>query len=104
MEALLPYTLFGSGIAFGIALCLFLFLLVIFEWNESGQAMLGAFGIFGGIFLLWGSFPITAYITWANVGIYVFTGFLYTVVRILIDPLYEREVRGVSEILTSSTT
>lgn len=83
METLLPYTLFGSGTAFGVAVCLLILVMFVLEWEESGFELLAALGTFVGLNFFWGSFPMMEYITWSSVGIYLFLGFMYASIRVL---------------------
>lgn len=81
MEDLIPFTLFGSGIAFGIALMVVFILLVIGDLNESGWFASLIMFIALVVNYFWGTFPTFEFITLKNVGMYLFLGFLFSIVR-----------------------
>ena len=78
MENLIPFTLFGSGVAFGIMAVL---LFIVFIWSDSVEA--GEIGFIGlliaiGLNYFWGTFNPLSIITIRNVSIYLFLGFLFS--------------------------
>ena len=81
MENLIPFTLFGSGVAFGIMAAL---LFIIFIWSDSVEA--GEIGFIGlliaiGLNYFWGTFNPLLIISIRSVSIYLFLGFLFSLVR-----------------------
>lgn len=81
MENILPFTLFGSGVAFGIVAVLLFIVLISADANESGGFALIALLIAIGLNYFWGTFPILSFITVRNVLAYLFIGFLFSLVR-----------------------
>lgn len=81
MDGLIPFTLFGSGIVFGLLMFLAFVLLIASDLNESKA---GAFVVilgFLGLNYFWGTFPLFEYVTLTNVAIYLFLGFLFSLIR-----------------------
>jgi len=81
MEMLVPFTLFGSGIAFGIMLVLLFIILTISDIGESGGVAFAAFLIAVGLNYFWGTFPILAIVSFRSVSIYLFLGFIFSLIR-----------------------
>jgi len=81
MENIIPFTLFGSGVAFGIMAGL---LFIVFIWSDSIEA--GEIGFIGlliaiGLNYFWGTFNPLSIISIRNVSIYLFLGFLFSLIR-----------------------
>ena len=81
MENLIPFTLFGSGIAFGIMLVALFTILICSDIEESGVLAFVAFLIAIGLNYFWGTFNPLTIISIRNVSIYLFLGFLFSLVR-----------------------
>lgn len=81
MENLLYYTLFGNAIVFAIVVVVFFIALILSDQEESGWIATILFIIFFGSIHFWSTFPITSYVTFKNVGMYLFIGFIYSIVR-----------------------
>lgn len=81
METFLTFTLFGSGIAFGVLLVLLLITLIVSDIREEGEIAGTAIVIFLILNYFWGTFPILSLITIKNVIAYILIGFLFSIVR-----------------------
>lgn len=81
MENLIPFTLFGSGVAFGIMLVALFIILIFSDIEESGPSGLVAFLIAIGLNYFWGTFPILNFISFRNISIYLFLGFIFSLIR-----------------------
>jgi hypothetical protein len=81
MENLIPFTLFGSGIAFGIMLVSLFIVLISSDINESGALGFIAILIAAGLNYFWGTFPILSIISFRNLSIYFFLGFIFSLIR-----------------------
>lgn len=81
MENLLPFTLFGSGILCGIILFILLICLLISDKLENGGWAFVLTSIFLGVNHFWGTIPVASLFTWSNVLLYVFIGFVFSLIR-----------------------
>ena len=81
MENLIPFTLFGSGIAFGIMLVLLFIILISSDIGEDGIYAFLAVTIAAGLNYFWGTFPILSIISLRNISIYLFLGFVFSLIR-----------------------
>ena len=81
MDYLFSFTLFGSGIAFGITLGILLIILIFSDLGESGVLGFLAFLIAIVLNHFWGNFPILHYLSFRNISIYLFLGFIFSLVR-----------------------
>lgn len=81
MENLIPFTLFGSGIAFGVMLILLFIVLLWSDSVESGEIGFVGFLIAIGLNYFWGTFPTLSLISFRNISIYLFLGFLFSLIR-----------------------
>lgn len=80
-QNLIPFALFGSGILFTIALLLLFVVLIFCDLEESGISATVSVLIFLGLNYLWGTFDILTILSIRNVLIYVFVGFLFSIIR-----------------------
>lgn len=81
MENLISFTLFGSGVAFGIMMvALFILLLSADVWEEGTVAVVAVL-IAIGLNYFWGTFPILKFISIRNISIYLFLGFIFSLIR-----------------------
>jgi heme/copper-type cytochrome/quinol oxidase subunit 2 len=81
MENLISFTLFGSVVAFGIMAVL---LFIVFIWADSvedGEIGFVALLIAIGLNYFWGTLNPLTIISIRNVSIYLFLGFLFSLVR-----------------------
>jgi len=81
MTNLINFTLFGSGIAFGIMLLLFIILLFVSDSNENGYIALFSLIVIIGLNYFWGTFPLNSLFNLRNILIYIFLGFIYSIIR-----------------------
>lgn len=81
MDALLGLTLFGSGILFALFALLFLLALITADLSEMGTHATIAAIIFFGLAYFWGSPEIFDIFTIRNALLYVFIGFLFSLLR-----------------------
>lgn len=81
MENLLNFTLFGSGIALGIMLVILFIALIVSDLNESGYWAFALVLIAIGLNYFWGTFPILSFISIKMVLMYLFIGFLFSLIR-----------------------
>ena len=81
MENLIPFTLFGSGIAFGIMLVLLFIILISSDIGEDGIYAFVAVIVAVGLNYFWGTFPILSLISFRNISIYLFLGFIFSLIR-----------------------
>lgn len=81
MENLIPFTLFGSGIAFGIMLVALFIIFIFSDIEESGVFAFVSFLIAIGLNYFWGTFPILNVISFRNISIYLFLGFIFSLIR-----------------------
>ena len=81
MENLINFSLFGSGIIFGIAILLLFISLIASDIEENGWGASVSLGIFLGLNYFWGNFPVLEYLNLRNIGIYLFIGFLFSLIR-----------------------
>ena len=81
MGLLIPFTLFGSGIAFGIMLVILFIVLVASDIEEAGEYAFVAFLIAIGLNYFWGTLPLLLLLTFKNALSYVFIGFIFSLVR-----------------------
>lgn len=81
MESLIPFTLFGSGILFGIAIVILFFTLIACDLTESGIWATTFVLIFLGLNYFWGTFDVSIILSFRNIGIYLFVGFLFSLIR-----------------------
>lgn len=81
MEQFLNFTLFGSGIAFGILLLALFIALIWADIEEVGWAATVSVIIAIGLNYFWGDFPILKYLTFYNIAGYLFIGFLFSIIR-----------------------
>lgn len=81
MENLIPFTLFGSGVAFGIMLVALFIIFISSDINESGVFAFVALLIAIGLNHFWGTFPLLSIITFRNISIYLFLGFIFSLIR-----------------------
>ena len=84
MENLIPFTIFGSGIVFGILMLVLIIIMFVADLKEIGTMATVAVLIFLGINYFWGNFPVMTYLTWRNVLIYLFLGFIFSLVRTIL--------------------
>ena len=78
---LLPFTLFGSLIAFNLVLLCTIIAILISEFSESGGVATTVIALFLGFNFFWGNFEVFTYLTLYNIGGYLFTGFVFSLVR-----------------------
>jgi hypothetical protein len=81
MENLLHFTLFGSGIAFGILTLVLIVLYFIADYHKNGYLATVWTILFLGITYFWSDFSILPYLTWKNIGGYLLAGFIFSLVR-----------------------
>lgn len=81
MEQFLNFTLFGSGIAFGILLLALFIALIWADVEEAGWAATVCVIIAIGLNYFWGDFPTTNYLTFYNIAGYLFLGFIFSIIR-----------------------
>jgi len=73
--------IFGSQIAFFVLLALLCATLFISEVTEAGKIAFVSFIVFLVLMYFFGNSPLSVYITWANFGLYLLAGFLYSLLR-----------------------
>lgn len=80
MENLIPYTLFGSSIWFGIMLIVLVAACILSEYEEAA--------FYAPIFIIaivlnkfWGTFPLSSILTFRNIGVWLMIGFIFSMVR-----------------------
>ena len=81
IAALASFALFGSFVWLAIIVGLLIVSMFLAEGKENGFIATFAVCVFLGLNYFWGNVPVLEYITWRNVGIYLFVGFLYSVLR-----------------------
>lgn len=81
LETFLTFTLFGSGIAFGIMLLLLFISLILTELNESGEWAATFIGIAIVLNYFWGSFPILTLLNVKYILMYLFIGLIFSFIR-----------------------
>lgn len=81
IDNLIPFTLFGSGIAFGFMLVAMFIVFIITDATENGTAAFFSLLLFIGFNYFWGTFPLLNVITFRHVGIYLTLGFLFSLIR-----------------------
>lgn len=75
------YTLFGSVSLFFVFLGLLVFALILADLNENGYYATVSFAIFIGLIYFWGEIVVLSIFTIKNILMYVFVGFLFSLVR-----------------------
>ena len=83
MENLIPFTLFGSGIAFGIMLVVIFIVFIVSDIKEDGVTAFILLLIAIGLNYFWGNFPILEYFNIKYFLMYLFIGFLFQVALLL---------------------
>lgn len=81
MESLITFTLFGSGIAFGIILIALFLAFIASDLSETGEYAVVATLIFIGLNYFWGDFPLLSILTLKNILLYIFSGFIFSLIR-----------------------
>lgn len=81
MENLIPFTLFGSGIAFGIMLVVMFIVFIISDIEEAGYSAFIFLLIVLGLNYFWGNFPILEYFSFKYLLMYFFIGFIFSLIR-----------------------
>lgn len=81
MENLITYTLFGSAALFLAVVCVFVISLFVADKFESGESAAMATVVLLLANYFWGTFPVLEYLTVRNVGIYLFIGFVFSLIR-----------------------
>ena len=81
MAELACYTLFGSVSLFFVFFGLLIFALILADLNENGYYATVSFAIFIGLIYFWGEIVVLSIFTVKNVLMYVFVGFLFSLVR-----------------------
>ena len=81
MDALLGLTLFGSALVFALLVLVLFIALLSADLNESGAQATVAVVIFLGINYFWGPPEIFEIFTIRNALLYVFIGFLFSLLR-----------------------
>ena len=81
MENLFYFTLFGNNIAFFIVTVVLWVTLVISDENEDGLTAFIAVVIFLGLNYFWGTLPLSSIFSLRNVLIYLFLGFIFSIIR-----------------------
>ena len=82
MEAfLIPFSLFGSVIAFNLIVLTALIIIFISEFTESGGFALCTVLVFLVFNFFWGNLEILNYLTLYNIGSYLFLGFIFSLIR-----------------------
>lgn len=82
MLNLIPYTLFGSTIAFLIFIAIVLIISIVAELNDNGYPIIIAIIVLLLFNHFWGDFPVMYYCTWQNALAYIGIGFLYALLRV----------------------
>lgn len=73
--------IFGSFVWFAIIASIVLIMLFVSEHEENGFIATLVVTVFCIMNYFWGNVPVFDYLTWRNVGIYLFVGFLFSLVR-----------------------
>lgn len=81
MGDIMCYTLFGSVSLFFVFLGLLVFALILADLNENGYYATVSFAIFIGLIYFWGEIVVLSIFTIKNILMYVFVGFLFSLVR-----------------------
>lgn len=81
MGDIMCYTLFGSVSLFFVFLGLLVFALILADLNENGYYATVSFAIFIGLIYFWGEIVLLSIFTIKNILMYVFVGFLFSLVR-----------------------
>ncbi len=81
MDNLLSFTLFGSGILFGILLLLLFITAIVSDINEDGSWATVAVIIFILLNHFWGTFPLSSIFTYKTILLYLIIGFIFSLLR-----------------------
>lgn len=81
MGELLGLTLFGSGIGFLVLLGLLFLALILSDLNENGYFATLSFIVASGLVYFWGDVSVFSVFTFKNIGMYLFIGFLFSLMR-----------------------
>lgn len=81
MENMIPFALFGSGIAFGITMIILLIILLITDVKESGWMALLIIIAAIWINYMWGTFPVEKLWNIKLIGIYLLIGLMFSIIR-----------------------
>lgn len=81
MENLIPFTLFGSGIIFGIFTLAFIIALFASDVTEEGAGAFVAAIIYGLVIYFWSDFKFLPFLTIKYISIYLTLGFLFSIIR-----------------------
>ncbi len=81
MENLIPFYIAGSFIAFAVTFAILFIVIICSDLAESGSFATVAIGAFLGIMYFWGDPTFFEIFTWRNVGIYLFAGKVFALVR-----------------------
>ena len=75
------YTLFGSVGLFFLGLGILVFTLILADLNENGYYATFSFAVFLGLVYFWGEADILSVFSIKNILMYLFTGFLFSLMR-----------------------
>lgn len=81
MENIIPFTLFGSGIFFGIMILALLIIFIISEVEENGFLAFGFLIVALILNHFWGTFLILSILSIKNILIYLLIGFFFSLIR-----------------------
>lgn len=81
MENLIPFTIFGSAIGFGIMIAIYLIGVFISDLEESGTSATVLTGILIGLIYFWGDVAFFEIFNWKNIAMYLFLGKIFALVR-----------------------
>lgn len=81
MENLIPFTVFGSAIGFGIMIAIYLIVLFISDWEESGTFATVITGVLVGVIYFWGDTAFFEIFNWKNIAMYLLVGKVFALVR-----------------------
>lgn len=81
MDTFFTFTFFGYSWIFIVLSILFVISLFVSDITEAGEIAFFTAIIFLGVNYFWGNFPVMEWLTWKNLGMYFFIGFLFSIVR-----------------------
>lgn len=81
MESIMCYELFGHVYMFNVLLLVLFITLLVSDVNEAGYFAVVAIIVAIGLNYFWGTFPILSIFTLRNCAIYLFIGFIFSIIR-----------------------
>jgi hypothetical protein len=81
MESIMCYELFGHTFLFNVLLIILFFTLIYSDIQEAGYFAVIVIIIAIGLNYFWGTFPLLSIFTLRNCTIYLFVGFVFSIIR-----------------------